>query len=161
MRSANRRSVMQSAVGKGSTSLRRSTLGGVIGNRVVVDGTPRTNLAELLKEAEATIILEEGSLHGLTPPKPSTSSKTPARGASSSARFDAIRSTFETPASGPREWSKADWKALDSCYTDERLALGGNSLAPADQVDLEKVVGRFVAKVGEKALVAYGPSWTR
>ncbi|KIP09797.1 hypothetical protein PHLGIDRAFT_34290 [Phlebiopsis gigantea 11061_1 CR5-6] len=164
VKSANRRSVMQSAIGKGSTSLRRSTLGGVVGHTTMVDGTTRTSLAELLREAEATIILEEGSLHGLTPPKHSTSFETPARSASSNARFAAIRSSFETPASGvsrPREWSKADWKALDSCYTDERLALGEDSLAPAEQVDLGKVVERFVGHVGERVLAASGPSWSR
>lgn len=167
MRSARRRSTMQSGIGKGRSSARRGTLGGVIGNTVATDDTPRTTLAELLKEAEATLIMEEGSLHGLTPPKATDSSgsfKTPAHSVSSNSHFQTIRSTFESPPDasiGPREWSKEDWKILDTCYTDERLALGGGDLAPADEVDLGRVVDRFITMTGEKVLAISGPSWSR
>lgn len=159
--------MIQGGISKGPSSARRGTLGGVVGNTVIIDDTPRTTLAELLKEAEATIIMEEGSLHGLTPPKVSTSStsfKTPARSVSNSSRFEAIRSTYESPpvySTGPREWSKADWKSLDRCYTDERLALSGSVLAPADTVDLEKVVDRFIARIGETVVPTLGATWSR
>ena len=158
MRSARRRSVMRSGVGKTPSSTRRGTLGGVI------NGTPHTTLAELLKEAEATIILEEGSLYGLTPAKPSSSSKTLDHDISSNPQLQAARSTFKSPTVtdvGPRGWSKSDWKVLDTCYTDERLALGGGSLAPADTVDLGKIVDRFTAKMGGTVMATMGLSWSR
>lgn len=157
---------MQSGIGKGRSSAGRGTLGGVIGNTVIIDGTPRTTLAELLKEAEATVIMEEG-LHGLTPPKASNSlvnSKTPAHNMSSNSRLQTIRSTFESlsaASQGPREWSKDDWRTLDTCYTDERLALGGDTLAPADKVSLDRVVDRFIATIEKGVLATSGSSWSR
>jgi hypothetical protein len=176
LRSARRKSVIQSGVSKGPSASRRSTLGGVIGNTVIIDGTPRTSLAELLKEAEATVILEEG-LHGLLSPKvpsklprlPQTLDMliTPARHGSNSSHFEAARSVF-TSATGSREWSKADWKVLDICYTDERLdlglksGLGSGGLASAEDVDMEKVVDRFFERMGGTSVVgSLGPSWSR
>ncbi|KAI0938863.1 hypothetical protein AcV5_000449 [Taiwanofungus camphoratus] len=51
-------------------------------------------------------------------------------------------------------WTKNDWKRLDSCFTDERLAvaarlgLDNRSLAHVDDVILEDVVDRFIAYNG-------------
>lgn len=56
---------------------------------------------------------------------------------------------------------------LDTCYTDERVALGQVSglgegvLAPAEDVEMEKVVDRFLAQVGAKVVDSWGPAWTR
>lgn len=53
-----------------------------------------------------------------------------------------------------RGWTKNDWKRLDSCFTDERLAvaarlgLDNRSLAHVDDVILEDVVDRFIAYNG-------------
>ena len=72
----------------------------------------------------------------------------------------------DADASGPREWSKADWKLLDSCFTDERYEVGeeqgiGGDLASVDDVLLENVVDRFVDLMGglDKVL-GHGPSWS-
>ena len=68
---------------------------------------------------------------------------------------------------GIREWSKADWKLLDSCFTDERydlaeqMDLEPGSLADVDDVPLESVVERFVMIMGGVENVeSHGPSWT-
>jgi hypothetical protein len=68
---------------------------------------------------------------------------------------------------GPREWTKADWKVLDACFTEERLHVGaqrgyGNDqLADVDDVDLEDVVTRFMCTVGGyEAVHKLGSAWT-
>ncbi|OCB84190.1 hypothetical protein A7U60_g8866 [Sanghuangporus baumii] len=68
---------------------------------------------------------------------------------------------------GIREWTKTDWKLLDSCFTDERydlaeqLSLELGSLADVDDVPLESVVERFIELMGGAEIVAsHGPSWT-
>lgn len=72
----------------------------------------------------------------------------------------------DADASGIREWAKADWKLLDSCFTDERYEVGeeqgiGGDLASVDDIPLENVVDRFVGLMGglEKVL-GHGPSWS-
>ena len=69
---------------------------------------------------------------------------------------------------GIREWTKAEWKLLDSCFTDERydlaeqLGLEIGCLADVDDVPLESVVERFIVLVGGAEIVASrGPSWTK
>ncbi|KAL5490230.1 hypothetical protein ACEPAI_5063 [Sanghuangporus weigelae] len=68
---------------------------------------------------------------------------------------------------GIREWTKPDWKLLDSCFTDERydlaeqLSLELGCLADVDDVPLESVVERFIELMGGAEIVAsHGPSWT-
>ncbi len=119
-------------------------------------------------EAEASLIMEE-SIHSpfkaATPPNPF---KTPARDTvSNRTSFPSVKS-IATKFQGPREWAKADWKLLDSCYTDERLAIGERSgldpgdLAPADSVTLEDVVDRFIEVLGGEIIFdKLGSSWTR
>lgn len=70
--------------------------------------------------------------------------------------------------SGPREWTKADWKLLDSCFTDERhdfaqaQGLPEGDLANADDIELSNVVARFVDLVGgEDVLESLGDSWSK
>ncbi|KAJ6578599.1 hypothetical protein B0H10DRAFT_2236070 [Mycena sp. CBHHK59/15] len=72
---------------------------------------------------------------------------------------------------GQRAWTKDDWKALDACFTDERIALVASKassnaeadaveLAPADVVDVHAVVRRFVRMMGgERAVAQYGDAW--
>ena len=74
----------------------------------------------------------------------------------------------DADVSGIREWTKADWKLLDSCFTDERFDLGEEQgrepgdLAPVEDVRMEDVVDRFVDLMGGAAKVeGHGPSWTR
>lgn len=68
---------------------------------------------------------------------------------------------------GPREWVKADWKLLDSCFTDERYDLGeeqgleAGCLACVDDINLQSVIDRFVEFMGGLQIVeSHGSSWT-
>lgn len=68
---------------------------------------------------------------------------------------------------GVREWTKADWKLLDSCFTDERYdlgeqqGLGAGCLADVEDVPLESVIERFIElKGGVEKVESHGPSWT-
>jgi hypothetical protein len=48
----------------------------------------------------------------------------------------------------PGEWRKSDWKALDRCFSDERLAQGRNgAMVDADEVELEVVVERYLNEI--------------
>lgn len=172
MKSARLKSVLQSGINK--SFAQRSTLGGVTGNSSITGGV---TLTELLKEAEATILLEESMLHELSPPKaarasasfakPSAPLKTPAHTSPKNSRFEAARSIFDTPA-GPRPWAKADWKTLDTCYTDERLVLaqraglGDGALPLAEDVNEEQVLERFIERMGGMKVVhVLGDAWSR
>ncbi|GJE86756.1 hypothetical protein PsYK624_028370 [Phanerochaete sordida] len=156
LRSARRKSVLQSGVGKSFSHAHRSTLGGA-----------NTTLGELLRDAEATVLLEESHLYGLAPPavkdkeREQEAGRTPGH-----ASFEAARKVFEAP-SGPRAWTKADWKALDQCYTEERGAkarergLGDGVLVSAEEVDEERVVERFMHRIGgAKVAEVLGEAWT-
>lgn len=69
---------------------------------------------------------------------------------------------------GPRDWTKADWKLLDSCFTDERYDLADEqglelgSLASVDDLNLDNVIDRFVEQMGGSEVVeSHGPSWSK
>ncbi|KAI0659001.1 hypothetical protein C8Q70DRAFT_142702 [Cubamyces menziesii] len=175
MRKARRKSVVEGGVSKHSSPMkRRRTFGGVIGDKVVIPGSPVMTVPELLHEAERSIEQRERSLH------------TPARATSllgdmSAFQVPLSRPAFETPgprqkvharplfnSSGPRSWDKDDWKLLDACFTDERLALGSHKrplgeavLAPVDDVELEKVVDRFLEQAGGVPVEECWPGWNR
>ncbi|KAH9896677.1 hypothetical protein C8Q73DRAFT_789012 [Cubamyces lactineus] len=175
MRKARRKSVVEGGVSKHSSPVkRRRTFGGVIGDKVVIPGSPAMTVPELLHEAERSIEQRERSLH------------TPARATSllgdmSAFQLPLDRPAFETPgprqkvharplfnSSGPRSWDKDDWKLLDACFTDERLALGSHKrplgeavLAPVDDVELEKVVDRFLEQAGGVPADECWPGWNR
>lgn len=56
---------------------------------------------------------------------------------------------YPTQAKDNKEWGKEEWKAMDTCFTDERLdtahrlGLPEGELADVDEVNLEDVVDRF------------------
>ncbi|EKM56878.1 uncharacterized protein PHACADRAFT_172566 [Phanerochaete carnosa HHB-10118-sp] len=168
LKSARRKSILQSGVNKSFS--RRGAFGGGTGNTLTIDGAPRTSLTELLKEAEATVLLEESMLRGLSPPKaakPAVPSKISAQTSPKNPRFEAARSVFDASA-GPRHWSKADWKALDACYTDVCVELAKQAgseegaLLPAENIDEEQVVVKFVEMIGgAKVVEVLGDAWTR
>jgi hypothetical protein len=137
---------------------RRITLGGVVGNRVVMPGSPAITLTELLKEAEVGLERE-----GSAPPS-RHASEGPVGTPSPPSRAP-------TPVGRdllPREWTRNDWKLLDACFVDERaeegkrLGLGDNVLAGADDVCDEEIVNKFIQRMGGPDIVnAMGPKWTR
>ncbi|KAI0646138.1 hypothetical protein C8Q79DRAFT_1049298 [Trametes meyenii] len=175
MRKVRRKSVIEGGVSKRSSPLkRRRTFGGVVGDKVIIPGSPVMTVPELLHEAERSVEQRERSLH------------TPSRAGSlldSSGVFKRPldQSAFETPGprqrvhsrpafnpTGPRSWDKDDWKLLDACFTDERLALGSHArplgeavLAPVDDVDLDHVVDRFLEQTGGIPMEDCWPGWSR
>ncbi|KAJ2923865.1 hypothetical protein H1R20_g13228, partial [Candolleomyces eurysporus] len=181
---SRRRNLLGSGVGKGDSrevaererKRRRATLGmGVIGDRVVIPGSPSVTLPELLHQAEKEVLNH-------SPVKVSAVATPPLTRAS----LDAKR-LFETPVrkevsptvvvfpvwnqtyeGEERPWTKEEWKVLDSCLTDERLDVRGGysphaqELKPVDEIDVDNVVERFVGMAGGDDVVnAYGSSWTR
>lgn len=161
-----RKSVTNAGILKATDRRRRSTMG-VIGNKVIIPGSPVTTLPELLQQAEEEI---------------SHLANSSVRYASTPVRKQATRDPFKTPTSvkfadreggttpkrhsaGPREWSKEDWKLLDACFTDQRINHPGDShevLAPVDAVKLEDVVARFIDMMGGQSLVnTFGETWSR
>ena len=158
----------QAGVQKSSPAQRRHSVGGVIGDKVIIPGSPATTLPELLKEAEVSVRLEEDVFHSsfrssdvLIPPKtpvPIISSISTTRPSLSK-----VQQTLRKLV-GPRGWTKDDWKLLDSCYTDERLARtrSPEALVPAESVDLENVVNRFINEMGgPDTIKTLGPLWSR
>lgn len=169
LKSSRRKTLGQASVQKYSSAHRRHSIGGVIGSKVIIPGSPSTTLPELLKEAEASVLQEDSFHSSLHAPSLSVLPKTPASGPSMSFPRSSIASTSQIrqtvyEAFGPHEWSKEDWKLLDSCYTDERLALtrSPEALAPAEAVDLENVVDRFATAAGGADMIkSFGEAWTR
>ncbi|KAK0503818.1 hypothetical protein EDD18DRAFT_1344719 [Armillaria luteobubalina] len=101
---------------------RRETLGGVIGDRVYLPGSPVMTLEGLLQEAEAQVM----------------SARKPV---SSKESLEKSSVTMEPS----NVWTKDEWKLLDMCLTEERyVAGGGNIMAEVDDVDIDAVVGRFL-----------------
>ncbi len=173
MRKARRRSVVEGGVTKHSTPInRRRTFGGVIGDKVFIPGSPLMTVPQLLQEAEHTVEQRERTMH------------TPSREASftsdnASFKIPSLRPVFETPAprkshfrptfnsNGPRAWEKDDWKLLDACFTDERLArsthkaLGEATLAHVDEIELDNVVNRFLEYTASIPVEECWPGWTR
>lgn len=164
IKNSRRKSLLQSGITRGKRS-------SSVSRRGLTNGD--ISLPDLLREAEATVLLEEGYLHGLSPahPKPTAhhnAFKTPAQSIST-AWGPSLRRSTGRPApvsNGPRDWAKRDWRKLDSCFTDERLALGqklgSEGLGPAEDVDLVNVVNRFIEGMGGVGAVSQlGPSWER
>ncbi|PBK97890.1 hypothetical protein ARMGADRAFT_1009821 [Armillaria gallica] len=101
---------------------RRETLGGVIGDRVYLPGSPVMTLEGLLQEAEVQVASTK---------KP-TSSKESIEKSSTTMKVSNV-------------WTKDEWKLLDMCFTEERyVAGGGNIMAAVDDVDIDAVVWRFL-----------------
>ncbi|KII84684.1 hypothetical protein PLICRDRAFT_179487 [Plicaturopsis crispa FD-325 SS-3] len=139
---------------------RRTTLGAVYGDKVIIPGSPATTLPELLHQAEMGLEREETALHH-SPIK----SATP-RAAFKTPRYSAAEE--EEDESDRCSWTRGDWKLLDACFTDERLELGAQetdgteSLADADDVRLDNVVERFVELMGGlDAVERRGELWSR
>ncbi|KAI0746573.1 hypothetical protein C8Q80DRAFT_780316 [Daedaleopsis nitida] len=173
MRTARRRSVIEGGVTKLSTPVhRRRTFGGIFGDKVIIPGSPVITVPQLLQQAELSVEQRERNLH-----TPSRGGSTISENASFKMPLPVNRLVFETPRqrapvrptfdpSGPRSWEKDDWKLLDACFTDERLACGSNkqigeaTLAPVDGIVLGNVVNRFLEYTGRIPIDECWPGWT-
>ncbi|KAG6855464.1 hypothetical protein H0H87_002417 [Tephrocybe sp. NHM501043] len=158
----------------------------VVGDTVYIPGSPATTLPALLREAEAEVSFASASASAnnsfSVPGSPSFSFTGPGMHTPllpNQSRVSLVRSLFDRPEGSERgttttterAWTKDEWKLLDACFTDERLALGAGSsstahaqdleaMAPVDAVRIEDVVARFVGLVGgERTVRAYGEGW--
>ena len=109
---------------------RRQSVGGVRGEVAFIPGSPVMTLKGLLKRTEQ----EVG--HESVPSSTSTHSPTPEAELSFPTLSQALL---------PGEWTKDHWKVIDFCFTEERLAVGGD----VENVVLDKVVERFLTEVDQ------------
>ena len=141
---------------------------GVIGDKVIIPGTPVTTLPELLQDVEKEVAREAtlsawsvrtffGTQNRQDP------LKTPIPERSKDKTTSLVPNT-PYPV-GKRGWTKDDWKLLDACFTDQRLQLGNveeGLLASVDIVALDDVITRFVSLMGGQSLIdTFGDLWTR
>ena len=132
----------------------------MIGDKVFIPGSPALTIQELLDEAERSLDLEGKATPRLATPRTPLAAPafvTPQKPAEES--FGLGWTTPDVSGSfvaageglgGAGAWTRKEWKKLDSCLTDERLAVGGYAgLADVGAVDLEKVVDRFFAMLQE------------
>ncbi|KAG5644342.1 hypothetical protein DXG03_008639 [Asterophora parasitica] len=148
---------------------RRTTLGGlsIVADRVYATGSPVVTLPELLLEAEAEVCVPSHAAHKPIPGTGTSLARnlftTPVRGAAQEER-----ATTPVPGPGPvvlgeRAFTKEEWKLLDACFTDARLAIGAveGVMASVDIVRPETVVRRFVELLGGKDVVeTFGDAWS-
>ena len=136
----------------------------MIGDKVVIPGTPTTTLPKLLQDLEAEVGNETLDILR-SPVQARNRFSTPKR-------FSSRPATPATPASlgdwqpgKERPWTKDQWRLLDACFTDERLDVGegmGGGMSPVDMIDINNVVDRFVVMVGGQDLVdQFGEPWSR
>jgi hypothetical protein len=152
LRRARLNDVLQGGIVKTSNKkLRRTTLGGMIGDKVIIPGSPAISLPELLQQAEITL-------------NQSPLPKSPLKSASNS---KSVPRPIQSKNS-EREWTRADWKQLDACFTEERLEIGARKglpweqLADVDDINIEDVVTRFIDVVGGyDAVRSFGSAWTQ
>ncbi|KAF9493771.1 hypothetical protein BDN71DRAFT_1449825 [Pleurotus eryngii] len=184
VRHSRRRSASAGGINKSRSPSQRGTsrrlspraVGGMIGDAVVIPGSPVMTLPELLQKAERDIRVESarrGAVDAIQRESPTwqdpyTTPCPPTR------RFPLPSAPREQDAATPRVWLKDDWKILDSCFTDERLELGAtvalgediegdlDVLADVDDVSLDDVVDRFIDQIGGEAVAeCYGDGWSR
>ncbi|OCH87065.1 hypothetical protein OBBRIDRAFT_890044 [Obba rivulosa] len=158
-KSSRRKSASDAGIRKRVPDVRRRrTIGGLVGDTVVVPDGPALTLPELLQEAERDLA-RNGSFTAATPVKADPS---PPRLAPEPPQAQ----SFALRVLGPRDWLKDDWKLLDACFTDERMAVAtaqgrtADDLADVDDVSLAHVIERFVEGIGGDANLAT-LCWTR
>ncbi|KAL0580590.1 hypothetical protein V5O48_001415 [Marasmius crinis-equi] len=154
-----RRTVTAAGVGKSLTpglrdKSRRHSLGTVVGEKVYMPGSPVVTLSGLLNEAEKEVDVEVGRNISKVYETPLPRSKS--------------RLSFGGEDGSQSEWTKEDWKTLDACFTDERIALVNDELdgddmamAEVDVVDLDKVIDRYLELVEVELEEGSEGCWTR
>jgi hypothetical protein len=139
---------------------------GVIGDRVILPGSPVTTLPDLLQLAEEEIIQSSVRSARTTIRQQASpdSFKTPLSAKFANKERGSITTIPEQYPVGEREWTRKDWKVLDACFTDQRINLGDShdTLAQVDLVVLQDVVDRFISLMGGQSLVdTFGEAWSR
>ncbi|KAK7059613.1 hypothetical protein R3P38DRAFT_2597717 [Favolaschia claudopus] len=126
---------------------RQSTPARVVGERVYFPGSPApVTTTQLLEEAEREVVSRgvvspsrEGSISSLSNALASGSASASASGSGTTSRRASARGVplpesdddesqeeeeqISSTKNDEREWTKADWKVLDACFTDERIAV--------------------------------------
>ncbi|PCH45019.1 hypothetical protein WOLCODRAFT_165551 [Wolfiporia cocos MD-104 SS10] len=154
IRDTRRQSASSFGINKHSSSeRRRHTLGGIVGDKVFLPDNSELTLSELLSQAEAEVSFSFDSSFSVshTQPRRRFSHMPPRTSGSHASSASAYRENVATTSTSG-EWTKADWKRLDSCLTDERIAVGrrlglrGGGLAPVEEINIEKAVDRFLVQ---------------
>jgi len=164
LRSSRRKSIAQqgitkTAVSASSQAERRATLGGVIGERLIVPGSSATSLTELLQEVELSLDQSARVAPKLPPCDDPFMSPSP--------MASAVTHTSPGSLCATREWTREDWKLLDTCFTEERLEMGdrlgleNEGLADPSDIRSEDIVKRFICKMGGTEIMdKLGSAWT-
>ncbi|EAU86780.2 hypothetical protein CC1G_09905 [Coprinopsis cinerea okayama7 len=184
---SRRRSLLGAGIDKNSPLRRNSPSGvhrrrsmGVIGERVIIPGSPAITLPELLEQVEKEVVAASPN-RMWTPLRksPGSTSLGAGMGMGRDPFVTPVRQTLfpsftvpsapaEKPHDGPRAWTKEEWKLLDGCFTDERYSLveaapekyPNEEMAPVEDVETSKVVDRFVSMMGgEDVIKEYGDAW--
>ncbi|TDL19889.1 hypothetical protein BD410DRAFT_899871 [Rickenella mellea] len=163
LRSIRRKDASDAGVSKStrkSITNRRSTFGGVLGGKVYIPGSPAMTLPELLHEAELEVVSS-------SPKKLVTTTRDDEVTPSLFSPEDDDVSPTREAESTEREWTKKDWKALDQCFSDERLAVAvqrgaaEGTFAGVYDVELGDVVRRYIETMGGESVVeGMGVEWT-
>ncbi|KAI0827017.1 hypothetical protein BC628DRAFT_191476 [Trametes gibbosa] len=151
MRKARRKSVVDGGISKHASPMkRRRTFGGVLGDK---------RERSMHTPARATSFLSDSGVFKVPLDRPAFETPGPRQRVHSRPLFN---------PTGPRIWDKDDWKLLDACFTDERLALGSHKrpigeaiLASVDDVDLDRVIDRFFEQTGGVPIDDCWIGWTR
>ena len=159
-----RTGILEGRIEKASGRRRHSVGTGVIGGQVFISGVPLTTLGGLLKEAEVEVSFSS------TPKASAKKVYDPSFSTHPEQSADDFNRSLLGAFMGQREerqWTKDDWKLLDSCFTDERLALGNerqgdkDGLADVRDIDLDNVVQRYIDLMGGDVERRFGRDWDR
>ena len=163
---ARRKDVSASGVTKSMQKKCRTTLGGVIGDRVIISRSPVMTLPELLHDVEVELennsgLLSAKGIHSKMDEGDLFKTPLPARYMECISLSGLSREVTEG------EWTRENWKQLDACFTDERLevgarlGLGEEVLAGMDAVPVEDVVSRFMKLIAGDGVHKFGMPWTQ
>jgi hypothetical protein len=119
---ARRKDVSASGVTKSMQKKCRTMLGGVIGDRVIIPGSPVMTLPELLHDVEVELennsgLLSAKGIHSKMDEGDLFKTPLPARYMERISLSGLSREVTEG------EWTRENWKQLDACFTDGDLRL--------------------------------------
>ncbi|KAF6757713.1 hypothetical protein DFP72DRAFT_890481 [Ephemerocybe angulata] len=181
---SRRRNLLGSGIGKSGARdvaerekarLRQRRSMGVVGERVVIPGSPSVTLPELgttpMSPLRSQVGAGDGGMRVEEEERTPAGLNTPVQGGERFAVPPAIAAwnvSVGSRSPGERAWTKEEWKLLDSCLTDERMGEGHGGYSPytqelkeVDEVSVDDVVERFVQAVGGKDVVnGYGSAWS-
>jgi hypothetical protein len=109
--------VSASGVTKSTRKARRATLGGVVGDKVIIPGSPAMTWPELLQKAEVELENDTGVL-GLEEIPSRLDERDPFRTLLPAVNAEPSSTSTLSQEMPDREWTCDEWKQLDACFTD-------------------------------------------